>query len=635
MGQPQEFVINNFSGGLNDTTSELLVKPPEMISLVNAAPDVRGPLRCRQTGYASVGTAGSSNPVIAIRKFYRESTTADDLLLAACSTQVYDLTNGANFAVIDDMTATNAHCSFMQKGDLMYMTSWESDTTHRMRVKGQDPTPASDEDTLEGWVWGLTAPSQALDTATGDPGIPNGWYVYRHAWKYGHNGRCGESNLSAASTALNCSSDKIDVEIVGASSQYATWALAHAAGIHGAVLYRTIGHATQALAEEAAEDGEVFWCADVEPADTTAGVYEDNADDEDDLDPTIPYETDHFVPPDAKYAVLFNDRAILGHGHDGDIYRPGRTWYSLASLPDAFPNDYYQDAPVSCGRVQGFFVLNGQLYVGYESAIARLDIHGENSSLTVVTEEQGVLAPNSIAVGTDGGMPVAFFVGVDGEVYTFNGQTVNRLTRDIAKTFTSAAAGVWDGEAYRVSASSGAEYRYYTEIRKADPYTGGSVGTWWPQSYNGLSQITCFFRAAGPGDGGQLYIGNSASDGKVYKLDSGLTDNGAVLVGLAGTGVISFGSRGVEVRVKEIMLDLEPIISTDQVQVYYWTDYFSTSPNGVYGVVYFDVDEYRVSHKFPEGLKCEAIRLMLSALPRGTRVHGVTIRYEVMRKDRA
>ena len=96
-----EYVVNNFSGGMNRALSPLLVQPPELVTVTNMLPEPRGTVERRGGAKVVLPSIGTSENIEGLGKFYRQPSDATDIFMAASDAAVYDLDDGSSLFAID------------------------------------------------------------------------------------------------------------------------------------------------------------------------------------------------------------------------------------------------------------------------------------------------------------------------------------------------------------------------------------------------------------------------------------------------------------------------------------------------------------------------------------------------------
>ena len=567
----QSLVFNDFSGGENYTDSEIKLLPNELSECRNYVPDKRGALKKRLgiSKYNAVefGLGSLSPMVYGLIRFYRESG-ADKVIATG---------RGTTGAAIFDVPATGAATNLGSATGYYLDTAETQMVQYRNRIYGcaspQSPYGRNDNfvvaehpgasTALLAWRMGVTVPTKAGTHAESEDsgGLTAGVYLYKFAYFYGEDGAHGESNPSASSTiTITGSNDTNTITIWAddADHEYDDWDEAHNHGVDKVRIYRS-----------EVDESDYCFLADV----TSGNTHEDKTADADLDDTTIP-QADNYPPDIGRYLCVHQDRLVMGYLNDETDRFPKRVRWSLAGSPDIWPANNHADSPAEHGDITGLAVIAGQLYVFYESAIARLTLYGAaDNEFEIVTTTAGCWAPNTLAVGEELNHEVAFFMAADGHIYVFDGVRVARISRAIKarlEEYTpwgdgAFVCGGWDGESYRLGyqalkgaqlMTKGWELRYNTKVRKLDPYTQENLGTWWPQ-WLAVDEIPLqYCRFDGGSDEGALYWA-SESSGFIFKSDSGNSDDGTNISYHFYTAYRDAGDPGMEKNFGSMAIDCE------------------------------------------------------------------------------
>ena len=591
----QDLVLKDFSGGENYTDSTIKLLPNELSDVRNYVPDKRGALQRRYgiEKYNGTELGSGTERIMGLARFYREDVT--DIVVAVAAetsgSKIYDVaTTGASTDLgLDHDDAANYALSvnnqvpIVQYRNRMYGCGFNTVTLGDSKNFVVALHPDGSDDLLA-WEMGVTTPTAAVTLAEDGAGNVDGTVSYKQAYFYGEDGAHGESNPCGTVTEITTSSKKIAVTLLGAGKDYADWDEAHDAGVDKIRVYRTEDYG-------AGDPGAYYYVGDV----TSGLTYSDDTLDANLDDTTLP-QSDNYAPNKGRYLCVHNDRLVMGHLYDGTDYFPKRVRWSLAGSPDIWPASNYADAPAEHGDITGVAVIAGQLYVFYESAIARLTLHGgSDNEFSVVTAAAGCWAPFSLVVGEELGQEAAFFMAGDGRIYVFDGTRVRCISRVIKARLeeyepwlgSNRVAGGWDGEYYRLgymarkngsAMQKGWELRYNTKVRKLDPYTQENLGTWWPQ-WLAVEQVPVVYcRFDGGSDEGALYWG-SYSSGFIFKSDSGNDDDGTNIDYHFYTGYTDCGDGGLEKYFESMAIDCASVSSLTVTWDTDWgdaTDSFTT-----------------------------------------------------------
>jgi hypothetical protein len=570
-----DLVLSDFSGGENYTDSEIKLLPNELSELRNYVPDKRGALKKRLgiTKHNATALGSGTKRIFGLARFYREDAT--DIVVAVANessgAKIYNVaSSGASTDLgLDHDAAANYTLStpkpvpIVQYRDRLYGCAFDT-TTHgnsKNFVVAEHPAAST---ALLAWEMGVTTPTNALTGAEDGAGNVTGKVDYKYSCFYGEDAAHGQSNLVSTALTVTTTDKKILLTIFGASKDYADWDEAHDGGVDKVRIFRTEDYG-------AGDPGPYYFLADV----TTGKTYQDNTLDAD-LDDTELPQTDNYAPDKGRYLCVHDDRIVMGHLYDGTDYFPKRVRWSLAGSPDIWPLNNHADAPAEHGDITGLSVIAGQLYVFYESAIARLTLYGgADNEFEIVTAVAGCWAPTSLTVGEELDREVAFFMAGDGRIYSFDGTKAHYISRAIKarleeyEPFLGHIAGGWDGESYRLgykarkngsAMAKGWELRYNTKVRKLDPYTQENLGTWWPM-WLAVEQIPYVYcRFDGGSDEGALYWG-SYSSGFIFQSDSGNDDDGTNISYYFYTAYLDCGDAGIEKYFNSLAIDCASVSS--------------------------------------------------------------------------
>lgn len=655
-GPPKDIEFYDFSGGVNVADSEFVLRPNELSFAENVVPTKRGALTVRKGVQPYNDTKIESTGVVfGLARFYREAADGTDVVLAVAQLKLWsvpetgastdlglDYDGNANYAV----GASPAH--FAQYRDRMYMAQYRSYAVsgdNIMSVIADNPDGSGN---LLAWAWGVTAPTVKPHETVGAGGTLDEKYKYKTTYWYGEDGGFGESNPSPASDEADCTTGtrKVEVEMFSADHDYADWDEAHDAGVGKVYIYR-------------AEDSGSGYGPYYYTAEATSGLtYDDTGDT---ADATTSPPSDNYAPDEAKYLCVHEERMFTGwlKDSDGNIH-PKRVRWSAAGFPDIFPNLNFVDAPAEHGDIMGLKVLNGILYVFFESAIGALRVYGEaDAEFRIVSNEVGPIAPKTLVVASDGGVPCVFYQGRDYGVYRFDGQIAKRISWPVDSLIADEMAGYestaafallscagWDGEVYHLyicRAASGlltTMFQYNTRVLAVNPATGESQGTWWTMRYDGDTSPRyfsprCFVRLDGGADKGELLVGG-LGDGMVYWFDNGYDDKFSLTlpakdIGFTfSTGRLNLGLAGYVKSPYKLLMDKE---SADDLTIK-WEGGVEGTPTQSFTS---EADEVRTRHMFTAHQPAYSFKYTISGTSTDTDslpvIHGFVQRFIVLRED--
>lgn len=236
------------------------------------------------------------------------------------------------------------------------------------------------------------------------------------------------------------------------------------------------------------------------------------------------------VPPSTMSSIcMFDDRAWYAVDESGA--EPNAIYFSEQGEPESVPSTnqvIVQSYGRESDRITGMFPLDGALYICQQRGIIRLTVAGnplENASAIPVAQ-RGLLNDRCWALH-EGVAYVADSVGI----YSFDGAATKSLSDAVQDYWTDGrvdfALSKWffmhvnqDERVvrfYYVATGSGA-----TRPTRALCYSL-TTQAWWEEQY--ANELHCAATAYKNGRPGQ-YAGSA---GKVYQLDSGVTDDGTAI----------------------------------------------------------------------------------------------------------
>lgn len=560
----REYESYDFSGGVNKRLSPLKLMPNELADAQNVLPEERGSIS-RRYGFAAYNAvqAVASKKVTGLLKFYGESL--DDMPIAACDTKILNVPatgNSTDLGATAGFTIDSGTDVFMvQHRDRVYGTAYGA-TNQRMFVIAEDPNTGA---AAMAWPMGTEPPANAAVVTAGASGslTEDHVLIYAYSFHYGESGAHGESNTVSSAAFTVTATNSAIVTFFSASHDYATAAAALNAGVDKVTVYRTTHDGT-----------DLYFLKDITLADTGTGsalFWTDDGTESDgypdDINTnTVPY-TDNYGRHAAKYLCINNAQMFFGN-----IYgSPTNVEWAPAGSPDIRHANSYTTGSSEHGEVMGLAVLNGTVYVFYESAVAALTVYGTASyQFRIVTTTAGVKAPKSLVVGKERGRDVAFFLSYDHQVYAFDGNDAKPVSDDMHPVLTSDAnqshmdkcAGGWDGEYYYLSYPDGtdavpsAELRYNTQVRKANNSLGYDTGTWWPQALPSGKAPNVYHQMSGAADAGELMWGNSGATGWIFQHNSGNSDDDADISSMFQTGLNHLGSSSHQKALRDLLVDM-------------------------------------------------------------------------------
>lgn len=232
-----------------------------------------------------------------------------------------------------------------------------------------------------------------------------------------------------------------------------------------------------------------------------------------------------------KFAVWHKNMNFVA----GATSNPSRVYISALADPEDFTDGYYVNVNPEDGHIiTGVGQLQDYVVAFKNQGIYLLAGYSPTSiSLVQRSKDIGCIAPKSIVEGkTAQGRPVIYFLGngLDGEpaIFMFDSVNVRRISDDIQDTLNGLntnkltnAAGVWDGEKYKLAVADGAstynnkELVYYPDIDQWVVNTGKS-----PAAYAWFEKGS---------DLPSLHFVDAAPSALVHQDNSGKTDSGSYI----------------------------------------------------------------------------------------------------------
>jgi len=521
--------IIKFLDALSPSELKLTDLPRKPDGLYNLAFNEYGQL-VKRAGYAKYNTGDAINAthkIVGMHRFYKQATTSKEFIVA-CNTSLYKLSETTPWGA----TALTG-CPALTADSDTYFADFAN---HCYIVNGANDMMKYNMTNVR--TDGITVPGAPTYNTTIDGSLTAGTYYFKYTFVDEDGYESNGGTASAAMTAAATPNDGIKINIAASGDAKIAKRRIYRTTVGGSIYYY---------------DGEV-----ADNSDITSPTYSSTISDAD-ISLKSVLHTDHNAPPSApdlvvkrlsRVNVAVDDKLYVSKNYDKTT--------GVRSV-EYFPSTNYY--PTGNGQnITGLIEQLNGLPVFTENTIERLVGTDEgNFEYSNAHQEDGCIAKRSVS-NWKNYVPYLSFNGIyifDGEsasaIDISSGGRLNKYIRDnIYYTYAHLSCATCYDNKYLLCIPTGT-----SAVPNVTIYYDFSTGRYGIYSF----AFSCFSKWDKGGDGLSLK-GGSNTEGRIYKVLSGLDDDGSAITAYDDIEPLDFGTPEVYKQFYSIFIKVKSTTAT-------------------------------------------------------------------------